>query len=362
MLIHRSLITETLRTFAGTTLILLSVFLATRLTGFLRQAADGDIPAASVWLLLLLKTITYLDILAPLALYIATLIVLGRWSREHELTALAACGVGIHRLLRPTLTLALIIGIFTATCSLYLSPLAAHATRATLLTLRANADLTAIPPGTFIHTTDRQRVYFATARDPTTATLHDLFIYDTTAPTPRIVTASTGQHLTDPTTATATLVLRDGHTYRAQAGTATYDTLAFATYRLHLPPPTPRTAAALPLKAMPTRTLLQTHHAAAIGETHWRLAKIVMLPVLMLFALAFSSITPRRQRFPALLAALLLYFTYANTLTLGLALIRRNLAHPHLTLWAIHLLFLALALTLLHRRHHNQPLLPGLPT
>ena len=96
------------------------------------------------------------------------------------------------------------------------------------------------------------------------------------------------------------------------------------------------------------------------AEFHWRFSKIAMLPILMLFALCFSSITYRKARFPGMLTALLIYFTYTNIMGLGVAMIRREVVHPHITLWAINGAFLVLALYLFSRRKRNLRLIPGL--
>ena len=45
---------------------------------------------------------------------------------------------------------------------------------------------------------------------------------------------------------------------------------------------------------------------------------------------------------------------------LGVAMIRREVVPPHLTLWAINAAFLALALYLFSRRKQNLRLIPGL--
>ena len=85
-----------------------------------------------------------------------------------------------------------------------------------------------------------------------------------------------------------------------------------------------------------------------------------MLPVLMIFALAFSSIRYRKARFPGLMAALLVYFIYSNFLGFAVALIRKGSLNPHFGLWFIHAIFLGIALYFFHRRNQNKRLLPGL--
>ena len=85
-----------------------------------------------------------------------------------------------------------------------------------------------------------------------------------------------------------------------------------------------------------------------------------MLPVLMLFALAFSSIRYRKARFPGMMVALLVYFIYSNALGFAFALIRRDALNPNFGLWIVHGVFFGLALFFFHRRDQNKRLLPWL--
>ena len=76
MIIHRAYIREVLQTCAAVTAILFSIFFVTRLVGFLSAAAEGDIPMNSVFLLLVLKMLTYLDVIVPLVIYISIMLVM----------------------------------------------------------------------------------------------------------------------------------------------------------------------------------------------------------------------------------------------------------------------------------------------
>lgn len=360
MILHRALVREVLQACGVVGVVLLAVFLAVRGLGFLRQAVEGDIPAGSVLLLLLLKTITYLDILVPLALYIATLLVMGRWIRDHELTVIGACGIGVGRLLRPAMTLFALVGAVAALFSLYLSPLAAEASRAVVHDLRSRADIAGAMPGVFTEGRNRGSVYFIERYDRETGRFRDLFVYDGGGGEDGVVVADTGRIAADETGGGDFLILENGTRYRGTAGAAEHAVLDFATYGLQLKS-SPADNHRLPVAAMPTPALLEAGHAAALGEFHWRLGKVAMLPVLLIFALAFSSIAYRKNRFPGMLSALLVYFAYSNVLGLLVALVGRGAVQPHWTPWVVHLAFLGAALGLLRRRHLNKPLLPGWP-
>ncbi len=374
MIIHRAFTREVLHACGAVSVILLAIFLVTRLVGFLRQAADGELPINSVLLLLLLKMITYLDIIVPLTLYISTLLVMARWSRDNELTVLNACGFGLLQLLKPAMRLVAMVGAPALLFSLYLTPLSIEATRAISHQLRAHANLSNLQPGVFTEIRDRNRVYFIESHNPNSDTFRNLFLYTGNnndgnaghAAQHEVVVAEVGRKVMDDRHADINdrahfLVLQNGRRYRATAGVAEYAMLDFQTYRLRLKAQ-PGGGRSLPLKAMPTRALLGEPRAAAIGEFHWRLAKVIMLPILMLFALAFSAHSYRSTRFPGLAPALLVYFAYANALGLGVALIGRGALAPHWTLYMIHLIFLGLAVHLLHRRNRTQRLLPGRAT
>jgi len=359
MILHRAFIREVLRACGAVGVVLLAIFLLARLMGFLRQAVEGDIPAGSVLLLLLLKTITYLDILAPLALYVAALLVMARWIRDNELAVLSACGIGITSFVKPAAVLFAMVGALDAVFALYLSPLSAQASRAITQELRARADAGGVITGVFSETGDRERVYFIERRDKRSGAFGGIFIYDGggigDGGGEIVVVAESGQIRRDEQGGDF-LVLQNGARYQGAAGSREYAALEFETYGLRLKQ-SARAGRDLPMKAMPTWRLLNQKHHAATGEFHWRISKVFMLPVLLVFALAFSSIAYRKKRFPGMLPALLVYFAYSNFLGFAHALIRRGAAHPHLALWVVHLLFLALALHFLHRRNRNLPLL-----
>jgi len=359
MIFHRAFIREVLQTSSAVIAILFSIFLVTRVVDFLRQAAEGDIPINSVFLLVLLKMVTYLDILVPLVLYISMLLVMGRWIRDNELTVISACGIGMRQFVRPVMILFLVVGSMVALFSMYLSPLSAEISHGKEYEYRNRTDVTGILPGVFTETKDGTGVYFVERYDSESDTFRDIFVYNGNEQEEGVVVANVGFKTVDEASNDDFLILKDGTQYRGAAGATEYGVLDFQTYALRLKQ---RAFAdfSLPVKAMSTRQLLQEDHRTALGELHWRLSKVAMLPVLMLFALAFSSIRYRKARFPGMMAALLVYFIYSNMLGFAVALIRKGTLNPNIGLWIVHAIFLGLALYFFYRRDQNKRLLPWL--
>ena len=86
MILRRALAREVLLTSFAVTAVIFCIFIVVRVLGFLRQAAEGVIPVDSIFILLFLKVIAYMDVILPLMMFVAMLLVLSRWSRENELT------------------------------------------------------------------------------------------------------------------------------------------------------------------------------------------------------------------------------------------------------------------------------------
>ncbi len=356
IIIQRAFIREVLQACGAIGSILLSIFLVARLLGFLQQAAEGSIPSGSVLLLLLFKMIAYFDILIPLTLYIATLLVIGRWIRDNELTAINACGISILRLIKPAMVLFALVGTVAAVFSLYLSPLSIQVSRAVLQQLQSSSEWVEFNPRVFTGIPGGG-VYFVDRYEQKSDRYYDWFIYrrdDHTSEKDVVILAKSGyQTILE----NGNFVLENGRVYQATAGATDYMMYAFDTYqwRPNLQAAAPRN---LPHKAMSTIDLLDANNPAASGELHWRISKVLMLAILMIFALSFYSHSNRKARFPGMLSALLVYFAYSNALGVGRSLISRSTNDPHWALWVIHLLFLIAALFMLHRRYHNLRLLP----
>lgn len=359
MIIGRAFVREVLQTTVAVTVILFSIFLVIRLVGFLGAAAEGDIAMNSIFLLLLLKMISYLDVIIPLVAYISIILVMGRWIRDNELTVISACGIGMTLFLRPLFILCLTLSVLLGTLSLYLSPLSAEIGIGIEHTYRTRSDVTGIIPGKFTETRGGQGVFFVESYDRKSDTFRNIFVYNA-GEEDGVVTARTGFKDVDEATGNEFLVLKDGSQYRGNPGEESYWNADFKTYSIRLDSRSGK-GPALPVKARPTASLLEARNPQSVSEIHWRFSKILVLPVLLLFALCFSSITYRKSRFPNILPALLVYFCYTNLLGIALALMRREDVPMHAALWTVHALFLLLAVYMFRRRALNLRLLPGLP-
>ncbi|MFC1665821.1 LPS export ABC transporter permease LptF [Pseudomonadota bacterium] len=359
MIVNRALMRETLQTSGAVTLVMLTIFMVVRLVGFLRQAVNGDFPVDSILILLLLKMISYVDVILPLMLYVAILMVLGRWNRDNEMSVWAACGVGLTSFLRPMLYIVLIMGALVSAFSLYLAPLAVRVSKALELEFSQHNDISGVVTGIFEETRGGSGVYFVERFDKDAGNYRNIFVYNSEPKNESVVISKSARQMVDELTNDQFLVLQNGTRYDGNPGEPDYRIMEFETYAVRLKQ-RPKGTPAIPLKGRTTQEVFMSSKPLMVTEWHWRISKTLSLPVLVLFALAFSNLNPRNSRIPNVVMAFVAYFSYTNLLGFGVAMMKKGTLNPHYGLWFVHVVFLIIAIYLFSRRSENRPILPSL--
>jgi lipopolysaccharide export system permease protein len=91
---------------------------------------------------------------------------------------------------------------------------------------------------------------------------------------------------------------------------------------------------------LPTSELFGATETAKIAEGQWRLATLLLVPILTLIAVPLSRVAPRQGRYSRLVPAALLYALYFVLLQFGRDAIAGGDWPPALGLWWVHALFL----------------------
>jgi lipopolysaccharide export system permease protein len=306
--------------------------------------------------LLGLELVRRLEILIPLATYIGILLTLARWYRDNEMTVLAACGMGLASISRPVMQLALGAAAVVALFSLYFSPLVTAKIEQTKKASLNRPGLSVAAPGVFTDLRGSGRILYV-ERIGAGGVLEKIFVNDHKTATQNVLAAQSGYQRVDSDTGERFLVLKNGSIYEGIPGEPDYQVVEFETYTLRLqapralPPPTE-------IESRPTRALLESTNPRDSSELHWRLAKPLSVLVLAVFALVLAHTDARRGRIGNLLAAILVYYTYANLLGVGETLLKSGRVPPGAGLWWVHLSMGTIGVYLLVRRTQNKPLLP----
>ena len=359
MILRRALAREVLLTSFAVTAVIFCIFIVVRVLGFLRQAADGIIPVDSIFLLLFLKVIAYMDVILPLMMFVAMLLVLSRWSRENELTIMAASGLGLSHLLRPAAFLILVGTVIVGSFSVVVGPMAVRSVGAIEHELKSRTDIVGVSPGIFMETQAGRAVYFVEKLDKDSGRYEGVFAWGSDAGREGIVLAQTAHRYTDPEKGQVFLVLENGVRYEGAPGDSVYRVINFERYTLR-DKSTAASPVRYPLHGWKTTRLWQSGGPHEHKEIAWRLSKIVVLPVLIVFALGFGRLQPRSSRYVSMFGALLVYFTYTNLVTMACARVPNGGGGAIVALAAVHVVFAAGAVYLFWRRAHDQPLLSGI--
>ena len=85
---------ELITTWFAVTFILLIVLATNKFDDVIGDIASGDLPPASLFQIILYSSIDYLVVLIPLSTFLSILMVLGRFYKDQEMTAILGSGVG----------------------------------------------------------------------------------------------------------------------------------------------------------------------------------------------------------------------------------------------------------------------------
>ncbi len=357
MILRKALAREVLITAAAVTAIIFCIFLVVRVLGFLRQAAEGIIPVDSIFLLLFLKVIAYMDVILPLMLFVAMLLVLGRWSRDNELTIMAASGLGLSHLIRPTAFLVLIGTIIVGGFSVLVGPMAVRSVGALEHELKTRTDIVGISPGLFTETRAGRGVYFVERLSEEADRYEGVFAWGSDGGKEGVVLANTAYRHVDEKNGQVFLVLEDGVRYEGEPGDSVYRVINFERYTIR----DRSTAAApvrFPLHGWETSRLWASAGPYELKELAWRFSKVLVLPVLMVFAIGLGRVEPRSNRYVSMFMALLIYFTYTNLVTMTCARVPMGGVGALVGVGSVHLIFALMATYLFWCRAKDRPLIP----
>lgn len=345
--VSRYLMTEVGLSWLAVTTVLLVVLLTNRLIHFLADAASGDIPANLLFVLLGLKALANLGTVLPASFFLAIVMALGRLSRDSEMAALAACGVGPRELFRALLLLAVPLALLVGYLSLVFGPWAENTAQQVLAQAQQSNRLQGVRPGRFLDLGAGPAVAYVASVDAA-GIMHGIFARAEQGGEPVLITAEQARREVDPDTGDRFLVLLDGWRYQGVPGQREWRVIRFRQHGLSLGGgPVHFTAAR---DGLTTWQLWHSKDRAARAQLQWRLSMPLVTLVLTLLALPLSKSAPREGRYAKLLLAVLAYVLYFNLLKVAQGLLSQGHYPADLGLWWVHALMLGIALAALQLR------------
>ncbi len=349
MIIDRYIAREVLQTLLAVMLVLLLIFLGRFFALFLSDALAGRISSAIVLDMLMLRTVTALGLMLPFALYVAVLLAFGRLYKDNEMTALAACGVGMGRVLRTVLVLGLLLSVLVGVLSLWSSPWAYETSTRLREEAAAGDAFAAVNAGRFNLIGGGERVFYVESLSQDRSVLQDVFVSDRRRDGLTLYSAASGYREHDPDTGVSYLVLLDGFRYEGRPGALDFRIYRFAKNAVRLDEGEVKTLKRR-LQALPSGRLWGSPRANEAAELQWRLSMPLATVLLALLGALLSRTSPRQGRYAKLFVAILIFIIYYNTLGVAKNWVVRGVVPVELGVWWVHGLMLLLVAVLAVRQ------------
>lgn len=349
MVIDRYLAKEVMQTLLAVLVVLLLIFMGRYFALYLADASAGKISAAIVVDMLLLQTLASLSVILPFGLYVAVLLAFGRLYKDSEMTALAACGVGIGRVLRTVLALAVLCSGVVAVLAFWGTPWAHEKALQVKEQTSAVTPFAAVSAGQFSEIGAAGRVFYVEELSADRTELHNVFVQDRKEGELSLYSARSGYRYSDPETGDSYLVLVDGYRYEGLPGRVDFTLNEFHKYAVRL-----EEQAVVPLRrkrwSVPSDKLWGSTRAADVAELQWRLSLPLATVLLAVLGVLLSRTSPRQGRFAKLFVAILVFVTYYNILGVAQAWVEGGTVPPALGLWWVHGLVMILVAALALRQ------------
>lgn len=311
-IVDRYLLSEATKVFSAIVAILVLV-VASML--FLRTLEEVNVGALSVHLVikfLAFQVVRDLPNLLPPAFFLALLVTLSRFSRDSELIAMSACGIGPRRVLGALLLLAVPVALVTAWISLSLQPWAATGIHQIRMQQKEQAaQIAGLQPGRFYLEQGGELVLYIGDIDRRQS-LGDVFILDRREDVARLVVSRNGQHRIEEDTGDHIVTLSSGHRFDGDPGSAAFMIGEFEEYRIRIQASSAAQGVISKRSTMPSLELLASPELPDRAELEHRLAAPLAILVLTIVAIPLVALSPRQRSSGRLSLAFLAYFSFFN--------------------------------------------------
>jgi lipopolysaccharide export system permease protein len=284
--------------------------------------------------------------LAPIGLFLGVMLALARLSRDSEMAALSACGVGPARLLVPVGLLTLLVAAVISWLSLIETPNATRQIERIKDSAREALQLGALEPGKFATPDGGDTVIYA--RDVTGDQLHGVFVQRNVGDNVVVILAARGERVQDMKTGALSFVLYEGTRYEGVPGQKNFSIVEFGEHGIPVRPDEDEETDE-PVETKSTGALLASANPEDRAELQWRLSAPLSLFVLAMLAVPLSRSSPREGRYSRLGVGLLMYIIYSNALSIARVWVERGYLAEWLGMWSVHALAILTALLLLAR-------------
>ncbi len=309
--------------------VLAALFASYSAEQFFGDASRGLLPLAIAARMIGLELLISLEVLIPISLFLAVVLVFGRLNSDSEVVAMYALRVTPARVRHAVLVLAGGVGVVVALLSLFGRPWAYAQMHAISRHAQGALNVDAIQAGSFYVARQGNLVIYLGHREGPASPARGVFVRRRQEGVNEVIHAAAGYRLPpekkggDPR-----ILLRDAHVVElatgemVSAGTLTVDPYL----HFHGPPPYSPLAAG-------TWHLARSGEPADVAELQWRLSTGISTLLLALLGIPLGETRPRQGRHEKFGVAVLIYAAYYLASSSARTWVQNGVVPPVPGLW-----------------------------
>lgn len=336
--IDRYVATAIARPLAPIVGVLVLIFASFDVPRTLADFQGAQLDTATVAQMVGFKTLIALDVLLPLALYLAVIIGLAGLHQNREIIALRSLGIAPLRTVTGILVVALAVAVVVGAVSLLVRPWAYSQVHGLESRLEANLGIDDLVADRFRIQDDGRVIYVQQGKGGNPG-FKGLFAYERDDGHSKITLARRIQQPRE-----RTLLLTDARSYWLERRGQDDWIQGVKELTLHLREP--QAAADSGRKAMSTAELLRSQDPVEIAERQWRISRPLVTVLIALAAIPLSATAPRRGPYARIFGALVLFAIYFSLGDMARSWVEQARVPPLPGIWWLHgLLAIALVMT-----------------
>ena len=334
-IISRYILKELFSIWLGVTSVLLIILVTNKFADIIGDIASGDILSTSLLPIIGLSSIEYLVILIPLSTFLSVIIVVGRFYRDQEMTAIQVAGKGPSFLYRVFAFPLIVLIALLAFISIIVSP---NAKKSILLKEEAAMQSIGIDffePGRFVNLKDGS-IFYAQEKSNENRFIK-VFLQKKNDKKVNVITSEYAE-IQMLSSNSNRLVFFNGQRYEGLPGTSDFSVLSFTEHEL----PLFFDQVSLESKGFETKNFIELSNNQSIlskSELQWRISPSIALFILVLLAVPLSKSSPREGQYGGLVMGVLIYLIYVNLLGAAKIWYEQGDSPIVLGIWWVHACF-----------------------
>ncbi len=323
-------------TWFSVTFILLVVLATNKFAEVIGDIASGDLPLSSLLQIILYSSIDYLVVLIPLSTFLSILIVLGRFYKDQEMTAILSSGISPSFIYKILVIPMIILAALLLSISIYVSPEARKSIEFSKQDALSNIGIEFFEPGRFITLKDRSVFYSKERYDDNR--FIEVFLQTELGDEVSVVTAEYAEIQTNGVD--NFLVFFNGKRYQGQPGDIDFRILEFSEHQLPLYIKE-KNEEDRDISTENFNLLLNAQDLKSKAELQWRVSPSIALIILVLLSIPLSRSSPRQGQYGGLILGILVYIIYVNLLGAARVWFEQGDSPEIYGIWWVHAVALA---------------------